>query len=183
MKKFSRYDRVRLFDLLFIEDCRTLNESISHKDYHTCISKNGLLEYINPSLSYSYIKIDHGSKGILFSIDKYETDPLMVVTLKKMNAYYVLDFYFPERNNKAFDKNYGLRGGNYLDTVCKIYKDEILPYIEEKDILLYFNAYDQDSAGDVRKTIFEKIVNKFTDKTKFDISINNGEFLIKPINK
>jgi hypothetical protein len=141
-----------------------------------------LTEFLNPQLSYDYEKIVRDSGELMFKL-KYEDDPYFVVTLKKgglnENHYWILDFYFPEKDN-GFDKQKDLKGKNYLDTISKIFKDEILPFIEKNQYpTLYFKAYSKDSYGNLRIKVFSKIVDKFVDKKIFDIEKKPNEFIIR----
>jgi hypothetical protein len=105
----------------------------------------------------------------------------MVVTLKKQglgNKYWVLDFYFPE-TEKGYSKNQGLKGKHYLDTVSKIVKDEIIPYFEQSELNdLFFKSYTNDGAGQMRKSFFQRAIDKFISKDKFNIKIDNSIFII-----
>ena len=114
---------------------------------------------------------------------KYEDDPYFVLTLKKggpdKNHYWVLDFYFPEKID-GFARQKELKGKNYLDTVSKICKNEILPFIEKNQYpILYFKAYSNDSYGNLRMKVFSKIVDKFVNKEQFDIEKRTNEFVIR----
>jgi hypothetical protein len=114
----------------------------------------------------------------LWVVEKIGDDPQFLVTLKttKSDEYFILDFYFYETGMK---KNKALEGENYLDTLCKIVKDNIVPYFIKSPIkTLYFTAYTEDGAGNARKKAFTRIVDKFFDKNKFNIKINGYEFLI-----
>jgi hypothetical protein len=90
-----------------------------------------------------------------------------------------LDFYFPE-TEKGFAKTKGaIKGEYYLDTVSKIVKDEVMPYFEQSDLEnLFFKSYTNDGAGQMRKSLFQRLINKFISKDKFNIKINDSIFII-----
>lgn len=176
----NRNDEKRLVEILFLEDLKLLKTEGLEKYYSK--ANTSLLEYLDPGKSYPYEKVNMKEGQLMFKI-KYEDDPIFVVTLKKgglnNNHYWVLDFYFPEEE-KGFDIQKGLKGENYLDTVSKIFKEEILPYIESSEYpILYFKAYENDKKGNTRKKVFNKIIDKFVDKNKFNIEIKDNNFIIK----
>lgn len=176
----NQFNEWKLIEILYHEDIKLLKNK-GLQEYYS--SANTLLtEFLNPELSYDYEKIVRDNGEIMFKV-KYEDDPYFVVTLKKggfnENHYWILDFYFPEKDN-GFSKQKELKGKNYLDTVSKIFKDEILPYIEKNQYpILYFKAYSNDSYGNLRMKVFTKIVDKFVDKNTFDIEKRSNEFVIR----
>jgi hypothetical protein len=180
----KQFNEWKLIEILYHEDIKILQNK-GLQEYYS--SANTLLpEFLNPDLSYDYEKITRDNGELMFKV-KYEDDPYFVVTLKKGglegNHYWILDFYFPEKEN-GFDKQKELKGKNYLDTVSKICKDEILPFIETNQYpILYFKAYSKDSYGNLRMKVFSKIVEKFVNKNNFEIEKRSNEFVIsKKIN-
>jgi hypothetical protein len=176
--KLKRFDLNRWIELSFINDCKILQEAKSLDEYYNRANK-GLYEFLNPNLAYNY-EIYNASEGQkMWKIEKQENDPILVVTLKKQNKYWVLDFYFPENKN-GFSKNKeSLKGKHYLDTVSKIFRDEVLPYFEQSELnILLFKAYTEDGTGQMRKDFFQRVINKFVSKDKFDIKIDNLTFII-----
>lgn len=161
--------------LSFTEDCKSLKR-YGLNEYQ---SRYNLFEFLNPELSYSYSVNNMGDDGILYKVEKQEEDHQFIVTLKLVKtskSYFVLDFAFIKG---GFNKNSGVNGKNYLDTLCKIIKDEIIPYFEESDInILFFNAYNDDEGGSTRKIVFQKILNKYLDKDKYNTKIYNQNFTI-----
>jgi len=176
----ERFDESRLIEILFMEDCKLLRKGSLSEYYERANTQ--LLEFLNPSLSYPYEVVDRDKGQKMYKV-KHEEDPTFVVTLKREginnNHYWVIDFYFPE-TEKGYEKQQGLRGENYLDTLCKIFKDEILPYLEKSEYgTLYFKPYTNDSDGGVRKKVFRKIVDKFLPKDKFGFEEKDNNFIIK----
>jgi hypothetical protein len=178
--KYKRFDLNRWIELSFINDCKILQESESLDKYYDK-ANTGLYEFLNPDLSYPYEEYDASDEQKMWKIEKQNDDPIMVVTLKKMgleDKYWVLDFYFPE-TEKGYAKGQGLKGEHYLDTVSKIVRDEVLPYFEQSKLdLLFFRAYTNDGAGKMRKSLFQRLINKFVSKDKFDIKVENLTFII-----
>lgn len=179
---FKRFDYQRWIELSFIEDCKILKKAKSLKEYYNK-ANTGLYEFLNPSLSYPYETIDMVGGQKIWKVEKQNNDPILVVTLKKgglnNNHYWIIDFYFPE-TEKGFDKKQGLEGKNYLDTISKIFIDELLPYIEQSEYnTLLFKAYINDGAGNQRKTVFKKMVDKFLPKDKFTFSEEHNNFIIR----
>ena len=85
---------------------------------------------------------------------------------------------FPE-TEKGYSRNLGLKGENYLDTLSKILRDEILPYVEKHEYnTLTFRPYQNDNAGETRKKVFKKIIDKFLPKDKFNFEEKNNTFII-----
>lgn len=160
-------------DLFFHQSMKVISNKYLHelKTYQ----KEDIYEYLDPNLSYPY-DFKSYEDGKMW-VTKYEDDPEFRVLLKwsKLNNFYVLDFLF--NTGKTYDTQKGLKGKNYLDTLCKILNNEIIPYIGNES--LYFNAYDSDGKGDFRKNVFTKILDKFLDKNKYDIQIEGLNFLIK----
>lgn len=165
----NRYEQ-----LIFLEDLKSFNflnlNEIKNPSYY----KRNIFEYLNPNFSYEY-EYNEYEGGKLWKC-KYKNDPEFRVILKwsSLHNFYVLNFMFME-DDKIYKQT--LEGKNYLDTLCKIIIEEIIPYIE-KDIL-YFNAYGEDGYGLQRKQIFNKIIDKFIDKSKYSIEIEGFNFLIK----
>jgi hypothetical protein len=176
----KQFNEWKLIEILFHEDIKLLKNK-GLQEYYS-FANTLLIEFLNPGLSYDYEKIVRDSGELMFKV-KYEDDPYFVVTLKKGgldgNHYWVLDFYFPEKDN-GFARQKELKGNNYLDTVSKICKDEILPFIEKNQYpILYFKAYSNDSYGNLRMKVFSKIVDKFVNKEQFDIEKRTNEFIIR----
>lgn len=172
----ERFDNKRWIELSFIDDCKLLNKYPIQEYYKK--ANQGLYEFLNPELSYEYDEVNRSQGQKLWIVEKIENDPQFLVTLEttKSSEYFVLDFYFYETGMK---KNQGLIGENYLDTLCKIIKDNIIPYFTKSSIkTLYFTAYTEDGAGNARKKVFTRIADKFFDKNKFNIKIDGYEFFI-----
>ena len=170
----------RWSEISFIEDVKVLNKSLNLIEYYNKANQ-GLFEFINPSLSYDYEEVNLNDEQKMWKVEKQNKDPQFLVTLKNSNIIsggcFVLDFYFFET---GFDKQSGLEGKHYLDTLSKILKDNLLPYfLSSSKNILYFNAYSGDGGGETRKKVFEKIINKFVDKNKLNIEIRNQDFVIK----
>jgi hypothetical protein len=168
----------RWVELSFIEDCKTLHEYGLNEYYDK--ANRGLYEFLNPELSYPYEGVNMSDGQKIWKVEKQNNDPQFLVTLKNSKSmgddWFILDFYFFET---GFDKQSSLEGKNYLDTLTKIVKDEIIPYILTSDKnKLYFNAYTGDGAGTMRKNLFKRIIDKFMDKNIFNIEIRNQDFII-----
>jgi hypothetical protein len=169
----------RWIELSYIEDIKILTK-YGLNEYHNKANQ-GLFEFLNPSLSYNYEEINMSDGQKMWKVEKQNNDPQFLVILKNDNTLIkdciVLDFYFFET---GFDKQSGLEGKHYLDTLSKIIKDNIIPYfLSTPKKVLYFNAYSGDGGGETRKKVFSKIVTKFIDKNKFNIEIYNQDFIIK----
>lgn len=170
----------RWIELSFIEDVKIL-QKYGLNEYYDRANK-GLYEFLNPELAYEYEENNMSDGQKMWKIQKQDGDPQMVVTLKKQgldNKYWVLDFYFPE-TEKSFDQNKEVvKGKHYLDSVAKIIKDEVIPYFESSDLnTLFFRAYTRDGAGNMRKSLFQRLIDKFVPKDKFDIKIQDLTFII-----
>lgn len=175
----KQYNEWKFIELSFIEDCKTLHKYGLREYYEK--ANRGLYEFLNPELSYHYENIDRSDGQKMYKVNKQNNDPQFLVTLKNSKRedegdLFILDFYFYEG---GFDKQSALEGKHYLDTVSKIFKDEILPFIEKnKYPILYFKAYSNDSYGNLRMKVFTKIVDKFVNKNIFNIEKRSNEFVI-----
>lgn len=181
MAKYTRFDLDRWIQLSFINDCKILQEAKSLDEYFDK-ANTGLYEFLNPDLAYDYEEINMSDGQKMWKVEKQGDEPIMVVTLKKQgleNKYWVLDFYFPE-TEKGFAKTKGvIKSEHYLDTISKIVKDEIMPYFEQSNLEnLFFKSYTNDGAGQMRKSLFQRLINKFISKDKFNIKINDSIFII-----
>jgi len=180
-----RKDYTRDFELILLEVTKRLQQSTSVEEYYES-SKLPILEHLNPNNSYKYVTKKQGSN--FKWVVKVDNDPAFVVALNLKNSdYYVLDFYYIKIDSEGnpvqvFDRNKdepGLEGIYYLDTLCKIVLDEILPIFQKSKInLLYFTAYNKDGSGEQRASIFNAIISKFKLKEKFNIKIEGLEFKI-----
>jgi len=169
----------RWIELSYIEDVKTLTKYGLNEYYNK--ANQGLFEFINPSLSYDYKEVNMSDGQKMWKVKKQNNDPQFLITLKNDESldenWKVFDFYFFET---GFDKQLGLEGKYYLDTLSKVIKDNIIPYFSSfPELVLYFNPYNGDGGGETRKKVFERIINKFMDKNKFDIEIDGEEFIIK----
>jgi hypothetical protein len=172
----------RWSEISFIEDVKVLNKTLNLIEYYDKANQ-GLFEFINPSLSYDYEELNMGNNQKMWKVKKQNNDPQFLVTLKNSNEWgddwLILDFYFFET---GFDKQLGLEGKHYLDTLSKILKDDIIPYfLSSSKNILYFNAHSGDGGGETRKKVFEKMINKFIDKNKLNVEIKNQDFIIKKV--
>jgi hypothetical protein len=176
----SRKDLDRWVELSFIEDTKTLHTYGLNEYYNK--ANRGLYEFLNPELAYEYEENNMSDGQKIWKIQKQDNDPQMVVTLKKQGLdtkYWVLDFYFPETEKGYAKTKEGLKGKHYLDSVSKIVRDEVIPYFENSDLnILFFKAYTNDGAGMMRKNLFQRMVDKFISKDKFDIKIQDLTFII-----
>jgi hypothetical protein len=168
----------RWIELSFIEDTKSLKKN-GLKEYYNTANK-GLYEFLNPELSYKYDEINMSNGQKMWEVSKQGNDPQFLVTLKRSKAigndWFILDFYFYEG---GFDKQSGLEGKHYLDTLTKIIKDEVIPYfLESNKLKLYFHAYNGDGSGSTRQKIFKKIIDKFLNTDKFNIVIKSEDFII-----
>lgn len=168
----------RWIEISFIEDAKAL-QKYGLKEYYNK-SNQGLYEFLNPELSYEYNEVNMPNGQKIWKVDKQGNDPQFLITLKNSRAMsqptFILDFYFHET---SFDKQSGLEGKHYLDTLTKIIKDSIIPHFISSDKeWIYFYAYNGDKGGSTRSKIFKKIIDKFVDKNQFNILIKGGDFLI-----
>jgi hypothetical protein len=166
----------RWIELSFIEDVKILQKYGINEYYNK--ANTGLYEFLNPELSYPYSEENMSDGQKMWKVEKQDNDPQFLVTLKNGmgGEFFILDFYFYEG---GFDKQQGLEGKHYLDTLTKIIKDNIIPYfISSSKSKLYFNAYNGDNEGKTRQKIFIKIIDKFIDKNKFNIENRNEDFII-----
>jgi hypothetical protein len=181
MKK--RFDLDKMIELSFIEDVKLL-QKYGLNEYYDKVNR-GLFEFLNPELSYPYSLENMSDGQKMWKVKKQDNDPTFVVTLKKQGLdtkYWVLDFYFPEVE-KGFDKNKeGLQGKHYIDTLAKIIKDEVIPYFDISELdILFFRAYTRDGAGNMRKSLFQRLIDKFVDKSKYNTKIEDLTFIINKI--
>jgi hypothetical protein len=168
-------------ELSFIEDVKTLHKH-GLKEYYDRANR-GLYEFINPDLAYSYEEYNAGDGQKMWKIEKQDDEPTLVVTLKKQgigdNKYWVLDFYFPEAEKGYARDKEALKGKHYLDTVSKIIKDEVIPYFDQSELNnMFFKAYTRDGAGIMRKNLFQRMIDKFINKNKYNIKIDDTTFII-----
>ena len=170
MKKVDRW-----VELSYIEDVKILQKYGINEYYDK--ANRGLYEFLNPELSYPYSEENMSNGQKMWKIEKQNNDPQFLVTLKEgVGEYWVLDFYFFET---GFKKQEGLTGKHYIDTLSKIVKDNIIPYfLKSKKNELYFNSYSSDGGGETRKKVFNKLIDKFVDKSIFDIKIDGNDFII-----
>lgn len=181
-----RRDYSKDLDLILNEITKRLQQSSSVEGYYQD-AKHSILEYLDPSKSYPYLSRSMGnsSKWVV----KQENDPAFVVALTAVRSeYYVLDFYFVEISSRGevqqvFHKRntntQGIQGTNYLDTLCRITLDEVLPMFEQSSVpMLYFNAYNEDGNGSQRKAIFAKIISKFQIDDRYRVQEDGYEFRI-----
>lgn len=175
----------RWVELSFIEDCKALQKYGLSEYYNK--SNTGLYEFLNPELAYEYEENNMSDGQKIWKIQKQDNDPQMVVTLKKQGLdtkYWVLDFYFPETEKGYAKTKEGLKGKYYLDTVSKIVRDEVIPYFEQSDLdIMFFKAYTNDGAGVMRKNLFQRMIDKFIPKDKFDIKVQDLTFIINKNNE
>jgi hypothetical protein len=167
----------RWVELSYIEDVKTLTKHGLSEYYNK--ANQGLFEFINPSLSYDYEEVNMSNGQKMWKVEKQNNDPQFLITLKNDvldENWKVFDFYFFET---GFDKQSGLEGKYYLDTLSKVIKDEVIPYfLSSPELVLYFNPYNGDGGGETRKKVFERIINKFMNKNEIDIEIEGEEFII-----
>jgi hypothetical protein len=172
-------------ELSFIEDCKALQKYGLSEYYNK--SNMGLYEFLSPKLSYEYEEGNMSDGQKIWKIQKQDDDPQMVVTLKKQGLdtkYWVLDFYFPETEKGYAKTKEGLKGKYYLDTVSKIIRDEVIPYFEQSDLdIMFFKAYTNDGAGVMRKNLFQRMIDKFIPKDKFNIKVQDLTFIINKNNE
>ena len=176
----DRKDSEIVTEVLVLEDFRIFRNCQSIDEYFS--NRNQLLsEFINPNLSYSYsIKDING--GYLFDVEQVEDDPSFVVTLKPNGKMFVLDFYWPSSQD-GFSRLNSIKGKHYLDTLAKIVRDE-LPDILDKsnEEGVVFMAYNVDSGGNKRKSLFKRLIDGFVNKEKFTILDKEDLFIIKKKN-
>lgn len=168
----------RWVELSFIEDCKVLNNYGLNEYYDK--ANRGLYEFLNPDLSYPYEEVNMNDGQKMWKVEKQNNDPQFLVTLKNSKGmgddWFILDFYFFET---GFDRQNVLNGKNYLDTLTKIVKDNIISsFLSSNKTKLYFNAYTGDGAGTMRKNLFKRIIDKFVDKNTFNIETRNQDFII-----
>jgi hypothetical protein len=166
----------RWMELSFIEDVKCLRK-YGLKEYYNKANTT-LYEFLNPELSYNYDEVNMSDDQKMWKVEKQDDDPQFLITLKNGmgGKFFVLDFYFFEG---GFDKQQGLKGKHYLDTLTKIVKDNIIPYfMSSQKTHLYFNAYNGDGDGKTRQNIFSKIIDKFVNKNQFNIENRNEDFII-----
>lgn len=181
MTKYTKFDLDRWIELSFMNDCKILQEAKSLDEYYNK-ANTGLYEFLNPDLAYNYEEVNMADGQKMWKIERQGNDPIMVVTLKKQgldNKYWVLDFFFPETEKGYSKDKEAIKGEHYLDTVSKIVKDEIIPYFEKSELDdLFFKSYTKDGAGQMRKSFFQRAIDKFVPKDKFNIKIDNAIFII-----
>lgn len=177
----SRRDRSRLIELFYLEDLKVLNTTKSLSEYYKKATQL-LPEFINPEKSYKYEKVKV-KDGFIFKVETIGQDPQFIVTVKKYGnrkVTNILDFYWPELSY-GFSKPQGLEGLYYLDTLAKIIKDEIIPMVDQGVLEggIYFSPYEIDGAGEKRAKVFNRLIDKFVDKSKFNIKkLNDKDILI-----
>ncbi len=180
-------DYTRDFELILLEITKRLLESKSVEEYYQS-SELPILEYLDPTKSYPYT-VNKVGKDFKWRV-KEGHDPAFIISLTNVHGkYYVLDFYFVKINavgdieqvfSKQKDSKEGVQaieGPHYLDTLCKVLVDEILPVFKKSDIpMLYFNAYNEDGKGEQRKAIFSKLISKYNIRTLFRVDEDGFEF-------
>ena len=167
-------------ELLFIEDVKTLKKYGLVEYYDK--ANRGLYEFLDPEHAYPYQSVNMSDGQKMWKIDKQGDDPILVMTLKKLTDIWVLDFYFPESEDGFSKVVQGLTGTNYLDTVAKIVRDEVIPYFKSSDIQsIFFRAYSHDGGETMRVSLFKRLINKYIPKSDFKVDISDSSFRIKKL--
>jgi len=167
-------------ELSFIEDTKVLRKYGLVEYYNK--GNTGLYEFLDPEQAYPYETVNMSDGQKMWKIDKQGDDPVLVMTLKKLTDIWVLDFYFPETESGFSRTEQGLTGRNYLDTIAKIVRDEILPYFKSSEIpTLFFKAYSYDGGEVMRVNLFKRLIDKYMPKSEFKVDISDSSFRIKKI--
>lgn len=140
-----------------------------------------LQEYTNPEKSYNFYKTPRLSKDAFGWSSTYGDDPRfdMIVKLISQNNY-MFDFNFFGHNfNKNIDGD-KLKGTHYLDTLHKVVRDELLPwmYKQSPGTTLSFNTNNEDGLGSARKRVFKYLINKYVDNKQVDVHEDGFDFNI-----
>lgn len=132
--------------------------------------REDLREYLDPLLSYSYIK-GQTKEGYRWLVPfQEEEDPPFMVTLVEIKQGHVLDFFWPTAESERFEKPEMLVGKHYLDTLSKIITQEIEPLLRVGKVeRVVFTTYSKDGRGVIRKKVFLAIIDKFLDKTLYQL--------------
>jgi hypothetical protein len=169
-------------ELSFIEDVKSLKKYGLVEYYNK--ANAGLYEFLNPELSYGYEEVNMPDGQKMWKINKQNDDPILVVTLKRLDLAWVLDFYFPETEEGFGKPGQGLTGVNYLDTISKIVKDEVIPYFKSSSLnTLFFHSYNDDGGGEMRANLFKRLISKYVPKIEFKTDIMGLSFRINKIKK
>ena len=167
-------------ELSFIEDVKALKK-YGLVEYYDKANK-GLYEFLDPEHAYTYQTVDMPEGQKMWKIDKQGDDPILVMTLKKLADIWVLDFYFPETQDGFSRVEQGLTGTNYLDTIAKIVRDEVIPYFKSSDIqTIFFRAYSHDGGEAMRVNLFKRLIDKYAPKSDFKVDVLDSSFRIKKL--
>jgi len=136
----------------------------------------------NPNNAYP-IKIIYKDNNQITWSCKYKDDHEMRMVLRLVsNKTYEFLFMFEESKTYS-SQEYKPEGKNYIDTLDKCIKDYVLPFIDKEPIgtFLYFNCYDEDGKGYIRRRTFMNLINKYVDKNHYIIEEDNLDINIQKI--
>lgn len=141
-------------------------------------------EYSDPSKSYPIFDTPNLKGDAIGWSCQFEDDPRFDATVKTISdGVYQFDFNF--FGSKDYNQNLTkkIKGTDYMNTLHKIVKDKLIPFINKKEIgdTLYFNVNNKDGMGEARKKVFSYLINKYIDKNKFEIENENYDFNITKI--
>lgn len=159
-----------------------LNKLLRDKGIQEYMSgREDLREYLDPLLSYPYIK-GQTKEGYRWLVTSQEGDPPFMVTLVEIKQGHVLDFFWPTAESKRFEKPEMLVGKHYLDTLSKIITQEIEPLLRGGKVeRVIFTPYSKDGRGVIRKKVFLAIIDKFLDKTLYQLKNFEETYYIEKI--
>lgn len=140
-----------------------------------------LESYSEPEKSYNIFNTPNLQGGSVGWSCKYNDDPRFDMIIKYVSdGVWQFDFNFLGR---SFNKENKVSGTNYMNTLHKVVKDEVISFMDNKKIgdSLYFTINNEDGLGEARKKIFNYLLNKYIDKNKFEIDKENDNFNITKI--
>lgn len=161
-----------------------LNKLLLDKGIQEYMSgREDLREYLNPLLSYPYIK-KQLEKDYRWLVTSQEGDPPFMVTLGKIKQGHVLDFFWPTAEDRRFEKPEMLNGRHYLDTLSKIVVQEVEPLLRRGEVeRVIFTPYSEDGGGNIRKKVFLAIIDKFLDKVLYELKNFEETYFIEKTKK
>ncbi len=136
----------------------------------------------NPNNAYPIKTVFKDSNQTVWSC-KYKNDHEMRMVLRLISKD-VYEFLFSFEESKTYSsQEYRPEGQNYIDTVDKSVRDYVLPFVDKKPVgtFLYFNCYNDDGKGQIRKRAFTGLIDKYIDKSKYEIEEDDLDVSIQKI--
>ena len=173
---------IKLTDIINNE----LKDFFNHNDYSLkdellIINEILLGELLDPNNAYNY----YGSKGFFKYKDLNDVEFFVRLTYQPTNnPYFELKVGWIDDNGKPIyepsippvsPNSSSIDWDKRSNTLAKIFKDELIPFFVSQKLS---NTIKIKPISTSRMKFSERLVNKFVDKNKFKITINNKEIII-----